>query len=286
MSKMADKIRSAGESIIKAQDSFDEVKAAVNETKETVKEARAEKKAKHAEYVEPREVSVPLIEGESNKLSKNTLTAIILGAVLVLLLIMGIAIGENEKTAEETTVSTTTSTTASTTQAPIDYVPAGATVESVNDTWGLYKDGVLVSNFTGIAPNAYGEWYIVNGLVDFSFSGTIDYKGKPYAIKEGKVFVEESTTSATTTITRTSYSTSLDSADAMTIFENYGKREFPYGFKPKWVLGLIAQRTEEDGSIFFKVKTEITNEYGAEMDTVAEGRVSEDGDVTYFFVYP
>lgn len=286
MSKIADKIRSAGDSIIKAQDNFDEVKAAVNETKETVKEARAEKKAKHAEYVEPREVSEPLIEGKSNKLSKNTLTAIILGAVLVLLLIMGIAIGENEKTAEETTVSTTTSTTASTTQAPIDYVPAGATVESVNDTWGLYKDGVLVSNFTGIAPNAYGEWYIVNGLVDFSFSGTKTYKGKPYAIKEGKVIVEQSTTISATTTAQPTYSTSLDYGDAQQIFENYGKRAYPYGFKPKWMTGFITQRTEEDGSIFFKVKAEITNEYGSTVETVAEGRVSEDEEVTYFFVYP
>lgn len=168
--------------------------------------------------------------------------------------------------------------------APIDTVPNGAVVEPVNGTWGLYKNGELVSNFTGIAANTYGEWYVVNGLVDFSYSGTVKFSGKDYTIKEGKVFVEPSTTMATTT-TPTTYASKLDEAEAMTIFERYGERAFPYGFKPKWVFGTIARRTEEDGSIFFKVRTDVTNEYGAKMETVAEGRISEDGDVTYFFVY-
>lgn len=286
MSKIADKIRSAGDSIIRAQDTLDEVKEAVTETKETVKDARAEKKAERIKQPEAKTISESSNAIESNKLSKNTLIAIIIGTVIVLLLIMGIVIGDNEEVEEESTVTTTISTTTTTTQAPIDYVPAGAAIESVNGTWGLYKDGILVSNFSGIAANKYGEWYIVNGLVDFTFSGTTKYKGEEYTIKEGKVFDEQSTTVATTTTVRTTYSSSLDDGDARQIFEEYGKREFPYGFKPKWMTGFIAQRTEEDGSIFLKVRTDITNEYGAKMEAVAEGRVSEDGDVTYFFVYP
>lgn len=134
-------------------------------------------------------------------LSKEVKSAIIIGIVIVLLLILGIIYGQKEKTevadaptttvaaveettaaAEETTVAPETTTSANVT------VPAGATVaQDANGNWALMSNGATQTGFTGIASNDFGNWYIENGVVNFNFSGKVVFNGVTYDIENGKV---------------------------------------------------------------------------------------------------
>lgn len=91
-----------------------------------------------------------------------------------------------------------TEITTTTKKKTITDVPNGAEVKMVNGTWGLYQGTTLVDNFTGVATNNYGKWYIRNGLVDFGKNGTVNYKGKKYQVNEGKATEVTTTTKATT----------------------------------------------------------------------------------------
>ena len=56
-------------------------------------------------------------------------------------------------------------------------------------------------------------------------------------------------------------------------FEEYGESQYPFGFKCHWIKDLI--NIEQAGNTwYFKVGVTITNAYGAEYDTVAEGMVT------------
>lgn len=70
---------------------------------------------------------------------------------------------------------------------------------------------------------------------------------------------------------------------AKTIFENYGKSKYPYGFKCHWVANFIACEVRYDGSCYIKVGVTITNQYGTERETVAEGIVNG-SNVDNFYV--
>lgn len=139
-------------------------------------------------------------------LSKEVKSAIIIGVVIVVLLILGIVYGQKEKTevadTPATTVSTTAETTAATTATTAPTTTAAATVTSANVTvpadatvkqdaqgnWALIKnDGTTVTDFTGIAKNNLGEWYVENGVVNFNFSGKVVFNGATYNVEGGKV---------------------------------------------------------------------------------------------------
>lgn len=66
----------------------------------------------------------------------------------------------------------------------------------------------------------------------------------------------------------------LSSYYAQQAFEKYGKANYPFGFKCHWWVGLIAEEQRSDGSWYFKVEVTITNAFGADYKTVAEGIVS------------
>lgn len=100
-----------------------------------------------------------------------------------------------------TSITTSTTFTTTTLAEEISVVPEGAVVEEREGKWGLYKDGVLVSNFTGIATNKFGDWYLVHGLVDFGFNGTVNSGNKSQKIVNGKVEVPTTTTTKPSTTT-------------------------------------------------------------------------------------
>lgn len=68
--------------------------------------------------------------------------------------------------------------------------------------------------------------------------------------------------------------TKLEKYYARKAFEEYGEKTYRYGFKCHWVVGLLDEKENSDGSFSFKVEVTITNQYGAEYDAVAEGTVS------------
>ncbi len=50
-----------------------------------------------------------------------------------------------------------------------------------------YLDGAIATEFTGLANNFVGTWYILNGQVQTAYDGLITYDGTKYDIKAGMV---------------------------------------------------------------------------------------------------
>lgn len=64
----------------------------------------------------------------------------------------------------------------------------GEVIETAPGRWALVKEGVVNTDFTGVAENENGIWYLENGYVNFNFSGTLtDGKGTAYTIEKGQV---------------------------------------------------------------------------------------------------
>lgn len=73
-------------------------------------------------------------------------------------------------------------------------------------------------------------------------------------------------------------------SEARKVFQAYGKKLFPYGFKCHWIIGLRAEEVSRDGSCFLKVEVTIKNEYGAKRKAIAEGTV-KDGKIIDFHIH-
>lgn len=67
-----------------------------------------------------------------------------------------------------------------------DYAMNDTEVTQVNGVWGVYEDGKL-TDYTGIAQNQYGSWYVKDGKVDFTFTGSYDFAGKTFNVVTGEV---------------------------------------------------------------------------------------------------
>ncbi len=57
--------------------------------------------------------------------------------------------------------------------------------------WALMDGDKVEKDFTGVAENEHGLWYIENGYVNFDFSGTIEDDTTVYTIEKGKVVDQE-----------------------------------------------------------------------------------------------
>lgn len=71
--------------------------------------------------------------------------------------------------------------------------------------------------------------------------------------------------------------------DARRTFERFGEVLYPYGFECHWALDMITCEPQGDGTFFIKVGVTITNEYGAERRTYAQG-IAGNGNVEDFYV--
>ncbi len=50
-----------------------------------------------------------------------------------------------------------------------------------------YLNGEIATDYTGLVDNAFGRWYILNGVAQLSFDGVIEYDSVKYLIKAGHV---------------------------------------------------------------------------------------------------
>lgn len=69
---------------------------------------------------------------------------------------------------------------------------------------------------------------------------------------------------------------------------NYGEQLYPYGFKVHDIIGVYAEEPVDENTWFLKADVTITNMYGADYDTVVEGKVTgnkNSQEVISFFVY-
>lgn len=81
--------------------------------------------------------------------------------------------------------------------------------------------------------------------------------------------------------------TTLSSYYAHQAFREYGESQYPFGFDPHFIMDLRNEEQLDDGSWYIKVGVTITNAFGQEYETVAEGIVSGTDDlavVTQFHV--
>lgn len=106
----------------------------------------------------------------------KTFKALLIGIMLFASMMAMGACGANEEGNEQESTSITTTTTAIT----------DTKVESINGVWGLYANNELQKSYTGIASNDNGDRYIANGLVDFSYNGTVAYNGETYKVVDGR----------------------------------------------------------------------------------------------------
>lgn len=67
-----------------------------------------------------------------------------------------------------------------------DYAMNDTLVTQENGVWGVYEDGKL-TDYTGLAQNEYGTWYVKDGKVDFTYSGSYDFAGKTFNVVTGEV---------------------------------------------------------------------------------------------------
>ncbi len=109
-----------------------------------------------------------------------------IGAILAIIVNVNAMNNSEEEETTTTTTTTAVSTTVATTEAAVATVPDGAVVEQVDGVWGLYNNGVLVDNYTGLATNSYGTWYIANGIVDFNYNGTATDGTQEYNVTGGE----------------------------------------------------------------------------------------------------
>jgi len=81
----------------------------------------------------------------------------------------------------------------------------------------------------------------------------------------------------------------LEPNSAWEAVEAYGVTQYPYGFKLHWIMGQLAEEAKDENTWFLKATVTITNEYGAELETVCEADVTgttENPEVTNFYIYP
>lgn len=117
-------------------------------------------------------------------MSKVIKENIIIYAVILLLFLVAIIYGVNRSPlAEEaeTTKNLSVETTA------ISQAEEPTVKQNDSGQWAAYRGETIDYSFTGIASNDFGDWYIQNGFVDFSFTGPVTYNNNVYSIVDGKV---------------------------------------------------------------------------------------------------
>ena len=67
-----------------------------------------------------------------------------------------------------------------------DYAMNDTLVTKGADGWGVYENDKL-TDYSGIAKNQYGTWYVKDGKVDFTFSGDYEFAGQTFKVDGGKV---------------------------------------------------------------------------------------------------
>lgn len=125
--------------------------------------------------------------------------------VIVAFVLIVIVVSRSGSDKDNTSDNTTTTTTQASTVAKVYTVPDGAEVKEVNGTWGLYQNNTLVEGYTGIAVNSFGNWYIVNGLVDFTYNGNVKDGSKEYQVNNGKAVEFSNGTTAAPPVTPDQY---------------------------------------------------------------------------------
>lgn len=81
----------------------------------------------------------------------------------------------------------------------------------------------------------------------------------------------------------------LSASSAWIAASNYGKAQYPYGFKLHYFIGVLAEEARDENTWFLKATCDVTNEYNAKAKGLTcEACVTgtdDNPEVTYFVVY-
>ena len=138
---------------------------------------------------------------------------------------------------------------------------------------GLYvAGGIAALGLLGMAGNAIGQGMNLSSSDSSDTSNA--YTPAP---------LPSFTTPAKPTVSATPSATpsGLDMAAAMQACDTYANAQYPYGYKPHWIVGLHADQPNAGGR-FEKYDADITNAFGASRSMIVDCTVGADGSVTSF----
>lgn len=87
-------------------------------------------------------------------------------------------------------------------------------LELADGSWAKFNEGVVNTNFTGVATNEYGSWFIRKGYVDFGYNGSVTSNGQRYKVVNGRANSNTSGNSQSSNGSSSSSSTSYGRYDA------------------------------------------------------------------------
>lgn len=129
----------------------------------------------------------------------------------------------------------------------------------------------------------YGDWAVSEVAVDILFASDDFEEGAEFDYGTTiKLYYNEAQTQSEPQADAGSDEWDQEWA-ARQDFETYGEILYPYGFECHWILDLVTCEPQGDGTYFIKVGVTITNEYGAERRTYAQG-IAGNGNVRDFWV--
>lgn len=134
----------------------------------------------------------------------------IIAAVLIIAVVIAAIIEINadlkKSKAAETAEPASTAVSEELTEIPADTEPAADAAEDTAEVpdvytpdqvrltwneaaqdWDVEANGQKLSNYTGIASNDWGQFYVSNGKYDPTYSGSFVQNGTAYAIEAGQV---------------------------------------------------------------------------------------------------
>lgn len=123
---------------------------------------------------------------------------------ILLLSMVGACFGGDDSSTSTADTTTAGEVTAATTTTVRTYSMEELVVkeDTADGNWYAYAGEEKALSYTGFAKNDYGLWYVVNGKVDFSKTGTESLNGKEYEISGGKATEKTTTTKPTTSFSQ------------------------------------------------------------------------------------
>ncbi len=123
---------------------------------------------------------------------------------ILLLSLVGACFGGKDSSTATTDTTTVeeASTTTTTTVRTFSMEELVVKEDAADGNWYAYAGEEKALSYTGFAKNDYGLWYVVNGKVDFSKTGTESLNGKEYEISGGKATEKTTTTKPTTSFSQ------------------------------------------------------------------------------------
>ena len=136
---------------------------------------------------------------------------------------------------------------------------------------------------TSFYDDDYGDWEVKEVAVDILFASNDFEEGAEFDYgTKIKLYYNEAQIQSESKVDEGPDERDQEWA-ARQDFESFGEILYPYGFKCHWIMDLVTCEPQGDGSYFIKVGVTITNEYGAERRTYAQG-IAGNGNVRDFWV--